>query len=242
MNRKTLILALTLALPGATAFAQGTAAGVSWSYFDFGAQHVSPDADGLDSGTGFGIRGSGAINENWHVFLGWNRTPFEGDGAVTGPGGSPGIASVDDDLDRYNIGIGYNFPVATNTDLFARVGYERIGSADFDVAVLTPPPGGPPTIGSVKLDSTDGYSVEVGVRSDFSQRFEAGVSARYTAFDDPEVSFDGSTISVPGLVDDSTTSLILHGQYKFGNGWGVVAEGDFNSEYTGAFVGARLSY
>lgn len=240
MNRKPLILALALALPGASAFAQGSATGVSWSYFDFGVQHVSPDDDALDSGTGFGVRGSGAINDNWHVFLGWNRTPIEGSGPVTGPGGSDGIASVDDDLDRYTFGIGYNVPVAASTDLFARVGYERVGSADFDVAIFTPPLG--QAISGVKLDSTDGYSVEVGVRSAFSPRFEAGVSARYTAFDDPEVSFDGSTIAVPGLVDDSTTSVLLYGQYKFGNGWGVIAEADFNSEYSSAFVGGRLSY
>lgn len=239
MNRTKLTLALALALPGTCALAQGVDTGVSWSYFDFGVQQVSPDNDSLDNGTGFGVRGSGAINANWHVFLGWNRTPIEGLGPITTPGGSA-IAGVDDDVDRYNIGIGYNFPVAAQTDLFTRVGYERIGSTDFSVLSSIAPPGTLPT--SVKLDSNDGYSIEVGVRSAFSPRFEAGVSARYIAFDDPDVTFNDGTITVPGLVDDSSTSLLLYGQYKFGNGWGVIAEGDFNSEYTSAFVGARLSY
>lgn len=236
MSRSTLALALALALPASGAVAQ-SATGISWSYFDFGYQHVAPDEDALEDGNGFGVRGSGAINENWHVFLGWNRTQLEGAQGFTAEGDLPGTVSVDDDLDRYNVGIGYNLPVAARTDLFARVGYERIGSADFDVVIADQAPL------RAKLESTDGFSVEVGVRAAFAANFEAGASVRYLSFDDPEVNLAGQPVDTTRLIgDDSATSVLLYGQYKFGNGWGIVAEGDINSEYNAIFVGGRLSY
>lgn len=235
MTRKILFVALALALPATGAFAQNANSDISWSYFDIGLQRVAPDSSDLDDGNGFAIRGSGAINANWHVFLGYNRTQLEGSRAFTGEGGVPGVVGVDDDFDRYNIGIGYNLPVATNTDMFARVGYERAGSAEFAVVVG-------PQVQTAKLESTDGYSVEVGVRSAFTPRFEAGASVRYVAFDDPEVRLGDALIETTSLVEDSATALVLNGQYKFGNGWGVIGEGEINSEYNALFVGARLSY
>ena len=63
MNRKSLILALALALPATGAVAQqSSVTGISWSYFDIAAQHVSPDESALDSHTGLALRGSGMIN------------------------------------------------------------------------------------------------------------------------------------------------------------------------------------
>jgi hypothetical protein len=241
MIRKSLFLAVALILPAAGAFAQAPASstGISWSYFDFGYQRFAPDADALDDSNGFAIRGSGAINENWHVFLGWNRGKIEGEGVVT-DGTNTGIATVDDDLDRFNIGIGYNLPVAATTDLFARVGYERLGSIGFDVVPDIAPPGTPALEG--KLDSLDGYSVEVGVRSAFTPRFEAGGSLRYIGYDDPDARVDGVAVTGLRTLDGSVASLLLYGQYKFGNGWGAVAEADINSEYNSFFLGARLSY
>lgn len=240
MSRTPLFLALALIAPAPACLAQAMPGPVSYSYFDFGVQHVSPDADELDSGTGLAIRGAGAIDENWHVYLGWNRTPFEGGGAITAPGGSTGVFSTDDDIDRFGLGIGYNLAVGAQASLFVRGGWERVGSADFDVLVDGAPPNTPAV--RVKSESVDGYGVEVGVRGAFGPRFEAGISARHTAFDDPEATFAGETVVVPGYVDDSSTSILAYGQFKFGNGWGVIAEGDFSSEYSAVFVGARLSY
>lgn len=232
-------LCLTLALSAGSAFAQQPFEnpGVSWSYFDIGLQHVAPDTSGLDGGTGAAIRGSGEIDDNWHVFLGWNRTPLEGSAAFTGENGEPGTATLDDDVDRYHIGIGYNLPVAQATDLFFRVAYERVGSADvrIDVSLL------PSAV--AKLESTDGFSGEVGVRSAFTPRFEAGASIRHVALDDAQVRVGGDVVATPALLsDDSVTSAIVYAQYKFSNGWGIVGEGELNSDYNAFFLGARLSY
>lgn len=232
-------LCLTLALSAGTAFAQQpfNNPGVSWSYFDIGLQHVSPDHDALDNGTGVAIRGSGEIDDNWHVFLGWNRTPLEGSQSFSGVGGAPGTVTLDDDVDRYHIGIGYNLPVAQTTDLFFRVAYERVGSADFHVEVTGLPSA------TAKLEATDGFSGEVGVRSAFTPRFEAGASIRHVALDDPEVRLNDQVIAAPALIgDDAVTSAVLYGQFKFRNGWGVIGEAELNSDYSAFFVGARLSY
>lgn len=239
MNRTPLLLALALALPAGAALAQGPGDpnAVSWSYFDIGALHVNPDESDLDSSTGLQVRGSGQISENWHLFLGWNRVPLEGDRSFTGVGAVPGALVVDDDVDRFNVGIGYNLPVGPRTDLFVRAAYERIGSADFAITV-----GDATTRG--KLEKTDGASIEVGVRSAFTPRFEAGASVRYTRLDDAEVRLDG--LPFPGgqafIASDGTTAGVLYGQFKFGNGWGLLAEAELSGDYTAVFAGARLSY
>ena len=81
------------------------------------------------------------------------------------------------------------------------------------------------------------------MRSAFTNNFEAGASARYISYDDPDVRLAGNPVDTSGLItDDSSVSLVLYGQYKFGNGWGIVGEGDIGSEYKSLFVGARLSY
>ena len=240
MNRTATFAALTLALalPATGALAQDVygstgAPGISWSYFDFGVNHLAPDASELDSSTGLAIRGSGMINANWHLFLGWSRNQLEGDYAV----GPVGVVA-DDDLDRFNIGLGYNMPIGQRTDLFARVGYERTGSADF---VVTNPENPDGVRG--KIESNDGYSVEVGLRGGFARSFEGGASVRYIAFDDPDVSLGGLAYDAAGLVsDDDHTALVLNGQYKFGNGWGIVGEAEVGSAYNHFFLGARLSY
>lgn len=236
MSRNTLFLALVLSVPAGSALAQGTSpTGISWSYFDIGIQHINPDESSLDSSAGPLVRGSGMINENWHLFLGWNRAKLKGERSYTTADDLPGVVSANDDVDRFHVGIGYNMPIGASTDLFSRVAWERVGSADFRARV------GTQTL-DAKLEKTDGYSIEVGLRSAFAANFEGGASVRYTKLDEPQVRLGGQTIATGGLVGDSTTSLVLQGQYKFGNGWGIVGEGDLNSDYQAVFFGARLSY
>src|SRR5690606_22533010 len=115
-----------------------------------------------------------------------------------------------------------------------------VGSTDFAVTIDATPG---PIVSRGKIDTVDGYSVEVGVRSAFTARFEGGASVRHISYDDPDVQLGGQRYDVGGLVgDDSTTSLVLNGQFKFGNGWGIVGEGEIGSEYNTLFLGARLSY
>lgn len=154
MKKKTL-LALTLlaALP----FAASAAEGLSYNYVEGGyaATHTDgPDADG------WAINGSGALSDNFHVFGGYTfqKTDDETIGAVR----FDGI-----DVDQWRVGLGYNHPIAANTDLLARVAYDNYKVEG--------------------LDRLDGYSAEVGVRSALTQNFEGYALAGYEDGDD----FDG---------------------------------------------------
>lgn len=96
---------ITLALAATLPFA-ANADELSYNYLEAGYSPVNaaPDADGLT------VNGSYAITENIHAFGGYSkfnidRTPV--------------------DLDVWNIGLGYNYSLAANTDLLVRASYEK---------------------------------------------------------------------------------------------------------------------
>ena len=105
---KRISIALLAAL-AATPMA-ANAGDLSYSYLEAG--YVRSDRDALDSGNGFGLRGSGVISDHFHVFGGYERSDQD-------------IA----DLANWRLGLGYNLAVSDNVDLIARVSYEK---ADYD--------------------------------------------------------------------------------------------------------------
>ena len=181
MKRSLLALTLLAALPVAASAAEG----LSYNYVEGG--YVATDTDGADA-DGWGINGSGAIAENFHVFGGYSAQetddhPFFG-GNV--------------DLDQWRVGLGYNHPVAPNTDLLARVAYENY---DFDY-------------GQFGSDDLDGYSAEVGVRSALAQNFEGYALAGYEDGD----RFDGDFYGRLGAQVKFNQSWGINGDVKFADG------------------------
>lgn len=102
--------ALAVALLTGTASA-ASAADLSYTWLEAG--YARSDRDALDSGNGFGVRGSGAITDSLHFFGGYERTDHD-----------------DFDLADWRAGIGYNLAVSDRVDLVARVAYEK---ADYDL-------------------------------------------------------------------------------------------------------------
>jgi Ax21 family sulfation-dependent quorum factor len=100
---------LAAAMLAGASFA-ASAGDLSYTWLEGG--YVRSDRDALDSGNGFGVRGSGAITENLHFFGGYERTDQD-----------------DVDLANWRAGVGYNLAVGDDVDLIARVSYER---ADYD--------------------------------------------------------------------------------------------------------------
>ena len=93
-----------------------------------------------------------------------------------------------------------------------------------------------------ELESSDGYSVEVGIRSALGLNGSGRPDPPHCP-DDPEVSIGGgAAMDISSFIDDDHTALVLNGQYKFNNGWGVIAEADIGSAYQGLLLGVRLSY
>lgn len=105
---KRITIALLAALAAAPLAAN--AGDLSYSYLEAG--YLRSDRDSIDSGNGFGVRGSGAITDNFHVFGGYERSDQD-------------LA----DLANWRLGLGYNLAISDNVDLLARVSYEN---ADYD--------------------------------------------------------------------------------------------------------------
>jgi Ax21 family sulfation-dependent quorum factor len=111
MKRTALVLLAALA-----AAPSAFAGDLSYSWLEAG--YLRADPDGFDAENGFGIRGSGAITDNLHVFGGFDRVSID-------------VADQDFDLDQFRLGLGYNTPISDNADFVVRAAYERIDADDF---------------------------------------------------------------------------------------------------------------
>ncbi|HJW46216.1 MAG TPA: diffusible signal factor-reguated Ax21 family protein [Lysobacter sp.] len=181
MKRSLLALTLLAALP----FAASAAEGLSYTYVEGG--YVATDGDGADA-DGWGINGSGAIAENFHIFGGY--TAQETDDFNVGPFRFDGV-----DVDQWRIGLGYNHPVASNTDLVARLAYENAEVDGID-------------------DDLDGYSAEVGVRSALTTNFEGYAAAGY----EDGNNFDGDFYGRLGAQVKFNQNWGVNGDVKFADG------------------------
>ena len=154
MKRSLLALTLLAAIP----FAASAAEGLSYNYVEGGYTATNRDND-IDS-DGWALNGSAAIADNFHIFGGYDQQ--ETDDFNTAFGRFDGV-----DVDHWRVGLGYNHPVASNTDLLARVAYEK-----YDIDGVS--------------DNPDGYSAEVGVRSALTQNFEGYALAGYQDVSDSD--------------------------------------------------------
>jgi len=149
MKRAALVLAL-MAVP----FAAGHASDLSYSWVEADYLHVDPDH--FDGADGVGVRGSGALGENFNVIAGW--TKVDGDKIHVG-----GTTLRFDDQKAWYAGFGYHTPISNQVDLFAEVAYNKETTYD-----------------------GNGYSGRVGVRAALTPQFEAGASIGRTKLDNLE--------------------------------------------------------
>jgi Ax21 family sulfation-dependent quorum factor len=173
MKRTVLALAL-LALP----FAASHAGDLSYSWVEADYLHLSQDH--FDSTHGFGLRGSGALSDSFNVIAGWSK--------INGPE----VARVRfDDQKTWYAGVGFHTPVATNTDLFAELAYNKLSDNG----------------------SHDGYSGRVGVRAALAPNFEGGVAIARTKLDN----FEGNTaLNLFGQYK-ITPTFGISAEYSLGN-------------------------
>lgn len=185
MKKSLLALTLLAALP----FAASAAEGLSYNYVEGGYVASNTDAGDAD---GWGVNGSGAISDNFHVFGGFTgqKTDDETIGGVRFDGY---------DINQWRVGLGYNHPVAANTDLLARVAYD---SYDVD-----------------GLDRIDGYSAEVGVRSALTPNLEGYALAGYEDVEDIDgQNVDGDFYGRVGAQVKFNQNWGLTGDVKFADG------------------------
>jgi Ax21 family sulfation-dependent quorum factor len=109
MKRSVLALALMAAIP----FAQ--ASELSYSYLEGG--YVNFDPKGFSSQNGWGLRGSAALSDNFHVFGGYDRVRLR-------------VGPLRENVDLWRLGLGYNLSISDMSDLVARVAYEDLDGDD----------------------------------------------------------------------------------------------------------------
>jgi len=162
MKRSALFLASLLALPLVS-----QAADLSYSWVEADYVHVNPDH--FDNTDGVGIRGSGAINENFNVIAGWSK--LNNDAPFT-------------DSKTWYLGLGYHMPIADKTDLFTEIAYAKETSFDISGSnarvgvrsALTPRFEGSAWLGYSKFQHTDS-NVALGVSGQYKFTPTFGVVA-----------------------------------------------------------------
>lgn len=149
-----------------------------------------------------------------------------------------GYLHVDPDGFDSESGIGLRGSFAVNPNIHVFGGYDNVDFSGFDIDAyrlgLGYNSGISDTVDFVgrlaweRIDigslDDDGFSAEVGIRAAVAPSFEAGAALRYVDF------------------DDSSTSLVLNGQYKFNASWGINAEADINDDGNSFLIGPRVSF
>jgi hypothetical protein len=130
------------------------AEGLSYSYLD--AAYVNTDVDNFNEDVdGFALRGSYELTNNVFVFAGYAD---QGTSA----------AGFDIDLQTYNLGLGYAWPLGKALDVYGKVGYV---SSEADVQGL----------GNA---DDDGYSLAVGLRGRAVEQLELEGAVSYVDLSD----------------------------------------------------------
>lgn len=144
------------ALVASAAFAPflAQAEGLSWSYLEGG--YVNTDVDSFDEDVdGFALRGSYGLTGNVFVFGGYTDQ-------------SASAAGFDIDLQSWNLGLGYAWPLGKALDLYGKLGYVN---AEVDVQGL----------GDA---DDDGYSLAVGLRGRALEQLELEGAVSYVDLSD----------------------------------------------------------
>jgi hypothetical protein len=130
------------------------AEGFSYSYLD--AAYVNTDIDQFDEDVdGFALRGSYELTNNVFVFAGYADQ-------------GTSVAGFDIDLQTYNLGLGYAWPLGKALDVYGKVGYV---SSEADVQGL----------GDA---DDDGYSLAVGLRGRAVEQLELEGAVTYVDLSD----------------------------------------------------------
>ena len=139
------------------------AEGLSYSYLEAGYLNTDLDESSETVG-GWGLKGSWEFIENWFAYGRYadQKTDVAG-GEIT--------------FQPWDIGVGYAWPIAEQTDIYGTVGY---ASVDLDV----------PSFAGIKNTNDDGYTLGAGIRTRFAESFELEGTFKYQNLSDYGDEFD----------------------------------------------------
>jgi opacity protein-like surface antigen len=139
------------------------AEGLSYSYLEAGYLNTDLDESSETVG-GWGLKGSWEFVDNWFAYGRYadQKTDVRGGEIKFQP---------------WDIGLGYAWPLAEQTDIYGTVGY---ASVDLDV----------PTAAGIRNTNDDGYTLGAGIRTRFAESFEVEGTFKYQNLSDYGDEFD----------------------------------------------------
>ena len=156
------------------------------------------DLSGVDTDL-FGIEGSFAVSESFHVFAGYGVGEIEDN-----------VSSVD--MDQWNVGLGYNTSLSDRVDLVVGLSYEYIELS---------------AANQISIDD-NGIGLSVGLRMAATEKLEVDAGISYVDFSDggDNTAFGGGVLynftesfalGASVSFDDDATGYNVGGRFYFGN-------------------------
>jgi hypothetical protein len=165
---------LSLALLGALSTTAQASDQLSYSFVEAGYAQAG-EFDSGENFNGYGIRGSVALGDHWYLLGDYYNT----DGTITV------VVSVDNDIDIYDLGVGYRHGLSDKTDFFVDLSYSNIELSNQFASI-----------------DDDGYRARLGVRGQLASKFEGSIAAVHRDFGD----FGNDTaLQLGGLIEFNET-------------------------------------
>lgn len=170
----------------------------------------------FDDGNGLALRGSFEVTDNFFVFGEYSEVESDVEYASDNVFPIP----ADQDVTQLMAGIGTGIEIAQRTDFVGRLGYTDIDYGDFDIGGTTDDF----DLSDLGDDSSDGFFVDAGVRSQLHDRLDGSIGVRYVDIED---------------VDN--TSLIGNLKFELTDAWSINLMVDAGDELSTYALGARWS-
>lgn len=179
----------------------------------------------FDDGDGYQVGGSFQFLDSWFAFGSYSNTQadftFVNDTDMTIPS--------DEDIKTLRLGVGYFMPMTNNMDFVATGSYVDVDYGDFNLGAaesdLDEWDAVDDALDDLDEDSSDGYSLDAGVRAQVVEWMELGGGLRYTDLD------SGDDFSV-----------FANALFELNQNMGINLSADFGDEISTYALGFRYSW
>lgn len=222
-THKHKLLALSVCVIPLTGYAADGSSDLSYGYVE--VDYINLDIDtgdedisrsDFEDGDGYGISVSIPLGSRFFFYGDYSDTEadfsFRNNLGVIVPGGT--------DLQRLNLGLGWRAPLSNSTDFVLSGGYSDIDYDHFDLGATSSA-----SLDDLNDDPSDGYTVDVKLRSQIARALEGSIGARYTDIGDADgFSFIGNLM------------------YEFSPNWGLNLSVDAGDDLMTWAAGVRFSF
>jgi hypothetical protein len=199
------------------------AEGLDYSYLqlDFVGRDIDAYDDNagviedFDDGSGIAIEGSLEIGQSFFIFGGFSET--ESDVSFSNSDVFPLPAETD--IQRFDLGIGTMIEINDRLDFVGRLGYVDIDFGDFRFGASSDI-----DANDLRNDSSDGYLVDAGVRSQLLENLEGSLGLRH--------------LDIEGIDNTSLLGSLL---FELSPSWDIEFAVDVGDDVSTYLLGIRFS-